>query len=194
MIAMLCVVSLGALVSSASGSEAPLADEAAVRLAEQVSANLGEARFACLAQVSESGVGRSGPSTGHAVKAGYDLLVTARGALPEARRLMRAHPGIRAIEVVDPRYSLASMRHLEQLVRSAMARFPSAGVVFEPFQPAIRPQPSTSRCPEVQIELDGMPQAVIAGGPPPSPEEAESAAAAGELATRYGRLQITVLE
>ena len=99
------------------------------------------------------------------------------------------------MEVVGRRYSLASMRHLARVVRGAMAAFPSASVGFSPFEEefptgAARAKPSEPPCPKVEVELDGIPQAVIPGGPPPSHEEAESRAAAEALAARYGRMTL----
>jgi hypothetical protein len=77
---------------------------------------------------------RSLVSGERSVRIGFDLLITARRALSAARRLLRAHRSILTVEVVGRRYSLASMRHLAQVVRGAMAAFPSASVGFSPFE------------------------------------------------------------
>lgn len=195
---ILCVASLCAVAGLAAAS--PSTSEAGFRrLSQDASAALGETHFACLASVWESQAGqRSFVSSEHSVRIGFDLLITAHRALPAARRLRREHRSILTVGVVDQRYSLASMRHLATIVRGAMAAFPSASVVFSPFDgfgggpPAEteRSKSSEPPCPSVEVQLDGMPQVVSPGGPPPSSEEAESRAAAEALAARYGRMQL----
>ena len=170
-------------------------------LSEQASAELGDTRFACLEPVWEAQPGHRSlvRSEGNPI-VGFELLITAHRALPLARRLRRAHSGIVAVKVVSQRYSLASMRHLEQVTRTTMAAYPSAGVNYMPFEGPEETQlweppgrgPTEPFCPKVQVELDGMPQAVLPGGPPPSPEEGESQAAAQKLASQYGRMRLIV--
>ena|ERR1022692_135052 len=192
---ILCAVSLCVVASVAAAT--PSTSKAVFqRLSEEASATLGESRFACLAPVWESQTGhRSLVSDERSVRIGLDLLITARRALPAARRLLRANRSILTVEVVGRRYSLASMRHLARVVRGAMAAFPSASVGFSPFEEelptgAARAKPSEPPCAKVEVELGGMPQAVIPGGPPPSHEEAGSRAAAEALAARYGRMTL----
>jgi hypothetical protein len=197
---LVCVAGLGAVAGAAAAT--PPGSRAAFKdLSELASAELGETRFACLEPVWEAQPGHRSliRSEGNAV-IGFDLLITSHRALPLARRLRHAHTGIVAVEVVSPRYSLASMRHLEQVVRTAMTAYPSAGVSYVPFEGPEEAQtwgplgagPAEPFCPEVEVELDGMPQAILPGGPPPSPEEGESKAAALKLAAEYGRMRLIV--
>jgi len=119
------------------------------------------------------------------------LLVTARRGLPAARRLKRQRRRILAVEVVSRRYSLASMRHLEDFERDAMAPYPLAEVSFEPEAFGSQSVP----CPDVQITLDGMPRAILPGTQvQPAPDETFGAAfaAANALARRYGRTRVLV--
>jgi hypothetical protein len=120
------------------------------------------------------------------------LLVTARRGLPAARRLKRQQRRILAVEVVSRRYSLASMRHLEDFERDAMAPYPLAAVSFDPGAFGSQSVP----CPDVQITLDGMPRAVLPGTPQvqPAPDQTFGAAfaAANALAGRYGRTRVLV--
>jgi hypothetical protein len=197
---LVCLASLGA-VAGAEAATPPGSRAEFKTLSEQASAELGETRFACLEPVWEAQPGHRSPvrSEGNPI-VGFDLLITARRALPLARRLRRAHAGIVTVEVVSQRYSLASMRHVEHVVHTAMAAYPSAGVSYMPFEGPEEAQtwgplgtgPTEPFCPKVEVELDGMPQAILPGGPPPSPEEAESKAAALKLATRYGRMRLIV--
>jgi hypothetical protein len=197
----LCAMGLGAAAGVASAS--PSMSQAVYRhLSEEASAAFGESHFACLAPVWESPTGqRSYVSSERSVRIGFGLLITARRVLPAARRLRRAHRSILTVEVVGQRYSLASMRHLARVVRGAMAAFPSASVVFSPFDGFHWPltvaggsKSSEPPCPKVEVQLDGMPQVVSPGGPPPSSEEADSRAAAEALAARYGRMQLISAE
>jgi hypothetical protein len=197
---LVCVASLGVVADAEAA--APSAARAEFQsLSELAAAELGETRFACLAPVWE-------PEPGHRTLVrsqaspivGFDLLITVHRALPLARRLRRTNTGIVAVEVVSQRYSLASMRHLEEVVRTAMAAYPSAGVSYMPFESPeesgiwgpLGTGPTEPSCPKVQVELDGMPQAVIPGGPPPSPEPGESHAAALKLGSQYGRMRLIV--
>jgi hypothetical protein len=203
---LVCVVSLGAV----TGAEAamPAGSRAEFKtLSELAAADLGEHRLACLAPVWETQPGHrttvkgKGSPEGSPI-VGFDLLVTAHRALPLARRLRRAHEGIVAVEVVGERYSLTSMRHLEQVTHKAMAAYPSAGVSYLPFETPEEseiwgPQgdgPTEPPCPKIEVLLDGMPQEVMPGGPPPSPEPGESKAAATKLMSQYGRMRLISLE
>jgi hypothetical protein len=198
---MLCSMSL-AVAAGVAAASPPTREATFQRLSEDASGALGEARFACLAPIWENHAGqRSFAGSEGSVKLGLALLITARRARPPARRLRRAHRSILTVEMVSQRYSLASMRHLARVVRGRMAVFPSASVGFAPFEAFAGSPTQTARsdrseppCPKVEVELDGMPQAVLPGGPPPSSEEAESRAAAEALAAQYGRMTLISLD
>lgn len=198
---MLCSMSLAAAANVAAASPSPR-EASFQHLSQEASAALGEARFACLAPIWETQAGqRSYADAEHSVKVGFGLLITARRALAEAERLRRAHKSFLTVEIVGQRYSLASMRHLAEVVRGGMAGFPSASVSFSPFDgfEAIPTQAASSNvseppCPKVGVELDGMPRAIVPGGPPPSSEESESRAAAEALAAQFGRMTLISLE
>jgi hypothetical protein len=193
LVPIICVASLAATAAVAAASaRGPLNDEPAFRqLSSEISTALGEARFACLAPIWESSDGqRSSTESTGSNRVGFRLLVTARRALPAARRLARTHPSIDSVALVAPRYSLTSMRRLRVVVRHAMAAFPSASVSLNEFDLGV-----ASMCPKVDIQVDGMPVVVVEPGEaPPKSEGAESLAAAQALVKRYRLVEVQVAE
>jgi hypothetical protein len=183
LILLLCFAG-GASLAGVGTAASALPPTAGEKLRTEAAATLGASRFACLVAVHD-------PAR-EAEPVRYILRITTRRALVRARRFRRTHPGIRAIQLVAPRYSLASMRRLEGVVRSALAGYPDATVRPPSALGQAAGPPRAEPCPPIMINVGDMPRPA---GPSPHPgqEPPETLAAVQPLRARYGdRLIVAV--
>jgi hypothetical protein len=184
-------VLLALLIAAPVGAHPPveLAPEREAALEHGAAEALGERRFACLAPIWQGEDGRrSRQHSQGASRVGAMLLVTARRALPAARRFKRENDAILGVELVNLRYSVASMEHLADVERRALAAYPLAKVSY----PAEDLFEQRAGCPPVEIQVDGFPRVLAPGEPPPRPSLTETLSVADALVARYGRTHVLI--
>lgn len=166
MLCLLCIAVAGAAGATQSQAVVSPSPEAIYqRLLHRATAALGEERLGCLVPVSDT----------YGSPIGFSLRVTTHRALAAARRFKDANRKIIRLEVVAPRFSLASMRSVYERARTELAAFPEAS-------PALsltlgEREAKRGRCAPIRIKV---------------PEASAATRAADAVQQRYGTDRILV--